>query len=96
MDAFLVVRALLRNKRFKPPTLQQLAGKKMILFILNIIEIIRDKSYLICYCFKFFGCALHFYSNNFYVCDVCQLYTDYCSYFVEKRIAKDIKYLIKC
>ena len=93
---FLVERVLLRNRRQKPPTLQQLTGKKIILFTLNILEIIHDKSYLICYCFKFSGCAPHFCSDNFYACDVCQLFTDYCPYSVEKRIAKNIKYLIKC
>ena len=96
MDSFLVERVLLRNRRQKPPTLQQLASKKIILFILNILEIIHDKSYLICYCFKFSGCAPHFYSDNFYVCDVCQLFTSYCPYSVEKRVAKNIKCLIKC
>ena len=90
------VKDYLCNRKFEPPILKQLAGKETILYILNTLEIIREKSYLMCYCSKFSGCAPHFYSNNFFVCDVCQLEADYCPYSVEKKITKNLKYLIKC
>ena len=81
MDVFLTetaLRRLLHGKKHAP-TLQQLAGKKVMVEILNIIEIINEKAYLMCYCCKFFGCALHFYSDNFYVCETCQLLTEFLS-----------------
>ena len=88
MDAFLTetaVRRLLHGKKDYPPTLEQIAGKHVIFEILNIIEICTQKSYKFCYCYKFLGCAPHFYSDKYYMCEVCQLCTDFCPYVLEKR-----------
>ena len=42
-----------------------------------------------CFCSKYNGCAPHYYSDSFYVCELCQLITDYCPYYLEKSINKD-------
>ena len=98
MDAFLTetaLKRLLRSKKDYPPILEQIVGKYLIIEIINIIEIVPQKSYSLCYCHKFSGCAPHFYSDNYYMCEVCQLCTNFCPYVLECKLAKDARYVIK-
>ena len=96
MDSFLTevaVRRLLREKKDYPTTLEQISGKHIIFEILNIMKICAQNDEL-CYCHKFFGCAPHFYSDKYYICEVCQFCTDYCPCVLEKKGAVDARYLL--
>ena len=98
MDAFLTetaLKRLLRGKKDYPPTLEQIVGKYIILEIINIIKVVSQKSYSLCYCNKLFGCAPHFYSDNYYMCEVCQLCTYFCPYVLVRKLSKDTRNIRK-
>ena len=99
MDAFLTdiaVRRLLRTKKDYPPRLEKIIGKFLIIEILNIIEVVTQMSHCLCYCYKFSGCAPHdYYPDQYFACESCQLWSNFCAYSLEQKSSKDVKHLLK-
>ena len=96
------LRRALREPKKEQPRLEQILGKYFLVEIINIIELVAQRSYSICYCFKYSGCSPHQYypphstfGNQYFCCESCQLWTDYCDFFLNNRVANDARYLFK-
>ena len=70
--------ALIKTKTNYPATLCQLAGKKVLLAVISIMEFINSNRDDLCLCHKYLGCpARAHYENRYIYCEVCQIITDY-------------------
>ena len=82
MNDFLTSMALrraLKEYNNEPPRLKQILGKYFLVEIINIIEVVSQKSYHLCYCFKYSGCSQCKYyvphsdfGNQYFCCKSCQ------------------------
>ena len=72
------INAMLKEKKNYPARLEQIVGKYLLASVISIVEYNSQRSYSLCYCHKFSGCAPHHFCNKYYACEVCQMCTDYC------------------
>ena len=77
----------------EPPTLQQLAGRKLMEIIFSIFEIVRQGKLLLCYCHKIDNVS-PYSVIEFPVCTVCQL-CKFSHYYFKQKARNDLRYLIK-
>ena len=96
-----LIRALREHKN-EPLKLEQILGKYFLVEIINIIEVVSQKSYHLCYCFKYSGCSQYEYyvphsvfGNQYFCCESCQLWTDYCGFFLNNSVTKDARCMYK-
>ena len=105
MSDFLTGKALrraLRKKKKEPPRLEQILGKYFLVEIISIIEIVAQRSYALCYCYKYSVCSPHEYypphstfGNQYFCCESCQVWTYFCDFFLDNRAADDARHLIR-
>ena len=86
---------LLKGEEIEPPKLFKMAGRSIYCEVTNLLEVAIYNSHNICFCSKYDVCAPHYYSNCYYACELCQLITEYCPYYLEKHIMSDPIKLIK-
>ena len=71
------INAVLKVKRNYPVRLEQIVGKYLLTRVISIVEYNSQRSYSLCYCHKFSGCAPHHFCNKYYACEVCRMCTNY-------------------
>ena len=96
----MALRRALKEHKNEPPRLEEILGKYFLVEIINIIEVVSQKSYHLCYCFKYSGCSQYKYyvphsGNQYFCCESCQLWTDYCDFFFNNRVTKDASCMCK-
>ena len=86
MNALLTKFALERlqnGRKNEPPSLQQIAGKKLTVIILNITENINRKGSLLCYCHRFSDWP--YTAKSVTLCESCKKAVNFPLFFVLKR-----------
>ena len=84
---------LQKGRKNEPPSLQQIAGKKLIVKILNIVKNINRKGSLLCYCHEFFDWP--YTKKSVTLCESCKIRNSFSPYFFKEKAYKDLKYIIK-
>ena len=85
----------LMNKSRGPFSLLKIAGREVYCEIINLIKHAVNNEHVICFCYKYHGCATYHYSDKIYACANCQLIYDFYPYYMEQKIIKDLNALIK-
>ena len=85
----------LMKKSRGPSSLLKIAGREVYCEIINLIEDAVSNKHLICFCYKYHGCAPYDYSDKIYACANCQLIYYFHPYYMEQKIIKYPNALIR-
>ena len=67
------INAVLKVKRSYPGRFEQIVGKYLLTRVISTVEYNSQRSYSLCYCHKFSGCAPHHFCNKYHACEVCRI-----------------------